>query len=170
MITIPHSEDIVVGEKCVIEEKDIPELKTILAFLIVESASRFNVAQRRLSLGIGRRNLEDRLIDYMIGLEALYLPDGNLELSFRLSLRIAFLLRTDPSERKETYYFVKKMYGTRSDIVHGKKRKLTKDEVGKLEELLRNSLKLWLNDKSNFSINKHSEGKLSNLFFTPETD
>ena len=164
-MTRPLSETIVQGEKCVIEEKDIPELKNIFTFLIAENDSRFNVAQRRLRLGNERSRLEDRLIDYMIGLEALYLPDGNQELTFRLSLRTAFLLCTDPNERKEAYNFVKEMYDTRSKIVHGKKYNLTKDEGEKLEELLRKSLKLWLIDKRKFS-----EGTLSNVFFTPETD
>lgn len=170
--TIPFFENIAVGEKCVIEDKDIPELETNLTFLINESDSRFNVAQRRLSLGIERKNLEDRLIDYMIGLEALYLPDGNQELSFRLSLRMAFLLYTDPIERKRMYYFAREMYKTRSNIVHGNKYDLNVDETSKLEELLRRSLKLWIKEKSKFSVNKlshsgklQSEGELDNLFF-----
>lgn len=164
---IPHSEDIVVGEKCVIVEGDIPELKKIIAFLISECASRFNVAQRRLLLGMERKSLEDRLIDYMIGLEALYLPDTNLELSFRLSLRIAFLLRSDPSERKKLYSFIKQMYDTRSNIVHGNKYSLIENDISKLEGLLRESLKLWILDKNYFSTDRDS-GILSNLFFNPE--
>ena len=164
---IPFLENIVVVEKCVIEEKDVPELKTILTFLINEGDSRFNVAQRRLSLGIGRKSLEDRLIDYMIGLEALYLSDGNQELSFRLSLRMSFLLRTDPKERKETYKFAKKMYQTRSNIVHGNKYSLIENDISKLEGLLRESLKLCILDKNYFSTDRDS-GILSNLFFNPE--
>ena len=170
--SIPFFEKTVIGEKCVIEEKEISELKTILEFLINEKDSQFIVAQRRLSLGRERKELEDRLIDYMIGLEALYLPDGNQELSFRLSLRMAFLLRTDPSDRKEMYSFAREMYKTRSNIVHGNKYDLNVGEISKLEELLRESVKLWIKDKNNFSTNKDpdsgklkSEGKLDNLFF-----
>ena len=169
---IPHFENIVVGGKCVIGEEDIPELKRIFTFLMSEDDSRFNVAQRRLSLGIERKSLEDWLIDYMIGLEALYLPDGNQELSFRLSLRMAFLLYTDPIERKGMYYFTREMYKTRSNIVHGNKYDLNVNEASKLEELLRRSLRLWIEEKSKFSVNKlshsgklQSEGKLDNLFF-----
>jgi hypothetical protein len=167
------SEMILRGETCIIEEKEIPEIKKIFDFLMAEKDSRFNVAQRRLFLGMERSNLEDRLIDYMIGLEALYLPDGNLELSFRLSLRIAFLLYTNPNERKEAYYFIKDLYDTRSAIVHGKKYNLTVNKILKLEDLLRKSIKLWIKDEKNFLTNKTSnsgklisEGTLSNLFFT----
>ncbi len=162
--TRPLSETIVQGEICKIEEKDVPELKNIFTFLVTENDGRFKVAQRRLSLGMERISLEDRLIDYMIGLETLYLPDGNAELTFRLSLRIAFLLYADPNERKEAFKYIKDMYNTRSTIVHGKKYNLTKDEISKLEELLRKSLKLWINDNTNFS-----EDKLSSIFFTTET-
>ena len=170
---IPFFINTAVGEKCVIEKGNVGELKAIFKFLIHEKDSRFTVAQRRLSLGIERKELEDRLIDYMIGLEALYLPDGNQELSFRLSLRVAFLLCSDLTKRKEMYKFIKGMYDTRSNIVHGTKHKheLNVDKVSKLEELLRRSLKLWICDKSNFSVNKsksgklQSEGKLDNLFF-----
>ena len=171
--SIPFFTNTAIGEKCEIKKEDAAELKVIFTYLINEKDSRFIVAQRRLSLGIERKELEDRLIDYMIGLEALYLPDGNQELSFRLSLRLAFLLYSEPAERKKTYYFVREMYNTRSDIVHGSKQHdLNVDEISKLEELLRRSLKLWIYEKRSFSVNKFSnsgilksEGKLDNLFF-----
>ncbi len=172
--SIPFFTNIAIGEKCEIKKEDVAELKVIFTHLINEQISRFIVAQRRLSLGIERKELEDRLIDYMIGLEALYLPDGNQELSFRLSLRLALLLHPEPAERKKTYYFVREMYNARSEIVHGSKRyDLNVDEIGKLEELLRRSLKLWIYDRRSFSVNKFSnsgilksEGKLDKLFFT----
>lgn len=171
---IPFFGNTAIGEKCEIKTEDVSELKTIFTFLINEKESRFIIAQRRLSLGIVRNEFEDRLIDYMIGLEALYLPHENQELRFRLSLRVALLLCSKPTKRKETYNFVREMYNTRSNIVHGTKHKpdLNVDEISKLEDLLRRSLKLWIYDKSNFSPNKYSksgilqsEGKLDSLFF-----
>lgn len=153
------------GKASIIEEKDIPELKSIFNFIVEQKDNRFDVARRRLSLGNERGIPEDRLLDYMIGLEALYLLDGNNELTFRLSLRISFLLYKDPAERKDVYHFVKNMYKIRSKIVHGDKPKIAKDEMDKLEELLRKSLKLWLENKSNFSIDN-----LTNMLFTSETN
>ena len=109
----------------------------------------------------------------MIGLEALYLPDGNQELSFRLSLRMAYTLETNPKERKALYTFIKNLYDIRSRIVHGDTYRLNVNEINKLNDLLRNSLKLWINDRNNFSIDKYSksgnltmEGTLNNLFYT----
>lgn len=164
-------ENIAVGEKCNIDETDIPLLKKIFEFLYTESDNRFKIAQRRLSLGIERKSLEDRLIDYMIGLETLYLPDGNEELRFRLSVRVAFLLYSG-TQRKDTFYFLKNMYSTRSNIVHGKKYKLNAEDINKLEDLLRKSVILWIEDKNNFSYASNTnsgklkiEGKLDTILF-----
>jgi hypothetical protein len=108
----------------------------------------------------------------MIGLEALYLPDGNEELSFRLSLRAALLLDSDKIERKLKYYFIRKLYRTRSNIIHGNTYTLNQMEIAQLEEILRLSIKLWIKDKTHFSKNEFSqsgklksEGKLDTLFF-----
>ena len=69
------------------------------------------------------------------------------------------------------------MYKIRSKIVHGDKPKLDKDEIDKLEEILRESIKLWIKDNTKFSTDQHSnsgklisEGVLSNIFFTSETN
>jgi hypothetical protein len=86
----------------------------------------------------------------MIGLETLYMPDGNAELSFRLSIRVAFLL-SPPPNRKDTFDFLKKMYNVRSKIVHGSEYDLKADDVSKLEELLRKSVILWIKNKNSFS-------------------
>lgn len=164
-------ENTVLGEECKIKTTDVALLCEIFDFLCTENDSRFKVALRRLSLGIERENLEDKLIDYMIGLEALYLPDGNAELSFRLSVRAAFLL-SSKIKRKNTYNFLKKMYNVRSSIVHGNKYELNIEDIKKLEELLRKSVILWIKDKNNFSITEKTksgkvkhEGKLNTILF-----
>lgn len=162
LIRFSAFESVVMGEKCNIEEVDIVMLCKIFDFLCRENDSRFKVAQRRLSLGIERKNPEDRLIDYMIGLEALYLPDGNAELSFRLSIRVAFLLFAG-DDKKEAFNFLRKMYGVRSSIVHGNKYSLSLEDIEKLEEMLRKSVILWIEDKNYFSVTeKTKSGKLKN--------
>lgn len=170
--TSPFYENIAIGEKCNIEDDNIDEPRNIVKYIIDEQDSRFTVAIRRLSLGMERKSLIDRIIDYMIGLEALYLPDGNEELSFRLSLRAALLLYSDKVERKQKYYFIRKMYRTRSNIIHGNTYTINPMEITQLEEILRLSIKLWIKDKSHFSITEFSrsgklksEGKLDTLFF-----
>lgn len=168
----PLLHNTVVGEKCEIKAEEIAELKEIYKFINSEKESRFIVAQKRLTFGLERKSPEDSLIDYMIGLEALYLPDGNQELSFRLSLRIAFLLSSGTKDRKELFMFIKDIYKTRSSIVHGSKYELSADIVARTEDILRASLKLWIKDKGNFTVNiftntgnLSSEGMLDNMFF-----
>ncbi len=152
-------ENIVIGEKCVLVKSEIEELSDIYQFITKEKDTRFNIAMRRLSLGMERRNIEDKLIDYMIGLESLYLPNGNDELTFRLSMRVAFLLG-DQDHRKEIFDFIKKMYATRSKIVHGNKHGLTNDDIIKIEGFLRDSIKFWIKDDASFS-----EDNLNDIFF-----
>jgi hypothetical protein len=155
-------ENIAIGEICNIQTTDIATLCKVFEFLFTEKDSRFHVARRRLSVGTERKSPEDRLIDYMIGLEALYLPDGNAELSFRLSMRVAFLLSSGTG-KKDTFNFLRKMYDIRSSIVHGNKYDLNAEDIKKLEELLRKSVTLWIEDKNNFSKNQ-----LNKIFFDVE--
>jgi hypothetical protein len=58
-------ENTVVGEKCNIESTDIRILCSVFDFLYNENDNRFKVALRRLSLGMERKNPEDKLLDYM---------------------------------------------------------------------------------------------------------
>jgi hypothetical protein len=164
-------ENITIGEKCSIETTDIDSLSKIFDFLCNENDSRFKVARRRLSLGVERKNPEDKLIDYMIGLEALYLPDGNAELSFRLSVRVAFLMFPE-TNKKDTFNFLRRIYEVRSSIVHGNKYELNTEDIKRLEELLRKSVLLWIEDKNNFSVTEKTnsgkvktEGKLDTMLF-----
>lgn len=172
-IQSPLFENTAVGKKLHIVEEDLPIINQIFKYLVEERNSRFHISVKRLSGGYERKKLEDRLIDYMIGLEALYLPDGSHELSYRLSLRIAHLLEHTPEEKKETYNYIREMYNIRSLISHGKNYTLNKDDVDKLEETLRKSIYIWINDKTNFETNQYSNsgrlkkyGKLDEIIFT----
>jgi hypothetical protein len=111
--------------------------------------------------------MEDKVIDYMIGLEALYLPGSdNANVSLRLQTRVASSLFLDPLKRSETTKFIKNMYDVRSIVMHGndEKRKqrtlrtyLNSDNVEKLENLLRSSIMKWINNSSDFSKEKFEE-------------
>jgi hypothetical protein len=155
-----------------LEEKNLPDLKKTLSFLIEETNARFRIALRRLSFGIERTNLEDKLIDYMIGLESLFLPGDHIELSFKLAMRIAFILYTDPNQRKTEYDFIRQMYEIRSDIVHGEQYKLNAQQVTDIEGILRISLKLWIKNPSKFTVGKkdpkgnYIPGMLTDVFFS----
>lgn len=167
MTTFPHFENTVLGKKCEITSSEVEELVELFNYILTEKDSRFGVAYRRLASGLERRNTEDKLIDYMIGLETLYLPDGSAELSFRLSLRVSFLLFKKQEERKTIFKFLRNIYNIRSQIVHGKDYKLSNEDILKVEDLLRLSIKLWVKDKTNFlaELKNEQDGKLNQIFF-----
>ncbi|NQU97697.1 MAG: hypothetical protein HQ548_08635 [Chloroflexi bacterium] len=61
----------------------------------------------------------DRLIDQMIGFEALLLSDNLGELGYRLRLRVAAFLGGGAIARRATAQEVKSAYDLRSRVVHG---------------------------------------------------
>jgi len=156
----PFGETIVMGDKCVLTSEEATELKTLYTKIKQNKHQQFIIASNRLGFGMERRSDEDRLLDNMIGLESLYLPDGNDELTFRLSLRVAFITRQEMAERKHMFEFIRKMYGVRSKIAHGKKYELTKEDISQIEEVLRQSLKMYLDKPANFS-----KQTLDNIYF-----
>ncbi len=83
--------------------------------------------QHRLKLPIGRlrnsikRNyIGDMAIEIGIALEALLLPDTNVELGYRLSQRVAYFFNDDPERRDHVKKVIKTYYrDIRSVAVHG---------------------------------------------------
>ena len=109
---------------------------------------------RRFNETFSRLSIEDKLVDYMISFESLYLSGENpSEMAYKLAHRASLLLSTEKEKRKQIFQEMKKAYSLRSDIVHGRKVKTIKianneynlsDFVQKIEEHLRSSLKLFL--------------------------
>jgi hypothetical protein len=87
-------------------------------------------------------NIENRIIDQMIAFESLYM-NYEQELSFRLSLRTAFLLRNRRNFSKTIFKNMKLAYNYRSKIVHGDNppsRDKLRHIIAKTEEYLRQSI------------------------------
>lgn len=81
---------------------------------------RIALALRRFTLAYERILPEDRLIDYMVALEALLLTrEEQQELAYRLGLRGAALLGANPDARLEIFSRLRRAYTVRSNIVHG---------------------------------------------------
>lgn len=75
---------------------------------------------RRLVDGFSRTRLDDRIVDYAIGLEALLLGDSKQdELSYRFRLRGAMVLGEVGEDRHQALEDFKDFYNARSAIVHG---------------------------------------------------
>ncbi len=85
----------------------------------LQGTPRFALAFRRWGEALGRLREEDRLIDYWVGLETLFTPDGTTELRFRAALRVAALLGRTADEREAIYRDLGTSYNRRSGVVHG---------------------------------------------------
>jgi len=74
---------------------------------------------RRWESSLTRANLEDKLIDAWISLEALLLGGDQGELAYRASIRLAEFLAASGANRQEIYEDTRMSYRWRSIIVHG---------------------------------------------------
>jgi len=99
------------------------------------STPSLSLAVRRFSIAADRQQLDDKLVDYFICAEALFLPDAEDELSFRLAIRAAHFLAEDKAEQRRVFEFFRRAYHARSRIVHGKTLKNLKDSSGKIVPL-----------------------------------
>lgn len=83
-----------------------------------------SICERRFNAAMDRVSLDDAIVDHLVAAEALFLRDSGApgdrgELSYRLSLRAATLLETQPARRTELFKFMKAAYTERSYIAHG---------------------------------------------------
>lgn len=86
---------------------------------------------------------EDKLINYMIAMEALYLHERD-ELSYRLSHRVSSLLGETDEERDEVFGNMRKMYRKRSEVVHGEQTSISDEEISALRKHVRDSIGLFI--------------------------
>lgn len=92
------------------------------------------------------QNADDkRLIDLAIALESVFSPEGKDEISFQLSQNCAEFIEETPSAKLETFKFIKRMYGKRSNLLHGNQKEYEKspattDDLDKFSTLIRRSL------------------------------
>jgi len=110
---------------------------------------RIDLALRRLESTYERKLNEDKILDYWIALEALFLPTQEAELSFRAALRIARYLGESHDERVEIFESVKSSYGVRSKVAHGARLRAEADLEGtvlRTGALLRRALVKALTD------------------------
>jgi hypothetical protein len=123
------------------------------------------LALKRFSEGVNRAGDDEALLDYWIACESLFGDDEQRgEMSYRLSLRLAYFVGRDPSERAEIRTLAKKAYGTRSAIVHGAKKVETKRVAGhakSMENLTRRALAKCI--ESNYRSRNEMNGLLEQL-------
>jgi hypothetical protein len=74
---------------------------------------------RRFSLACAQDSAAEAIIDFVIALEALFVPDAAGELSYQLRLNGARYLGETPEDRVRIFQLLKELYGLRSKLVHG---------------------------------------------------
>jgi hypothetical protein len=112
-----------------------------------KSDRQFAFVLRRFQTAYERRTDEDRLIDYWIGLEALFSAEPGIqgELTYRLSLRLARYLREALEGRRDIRKRARDSYRLRSRIVHGDPSPPDLgDTTRETEQLLREALVRWI--------------------------
>jgi len=106
--------------KSILEKKDI-RLFRIFWKKYSNSAKEnpwLDLAERRLLRMFYKMRIEDQFVDLMIIFEILFLPKGNAELKYRLSIIVASLLGKSFKEKMLIHKLFKVSYDIRSSIVH----------------------------------------------------
>ncbi len=121
----------VYGEEYVLLNNEIPaflDLWKLFQKIREKKRNRIEIALRRFNFAYTRLLPEDKLIDYIIGFEALLLKkDESQEFSYRLALRGSALLGKTTEDRRKIFAELKTAYNERSALVHGRE---TKEFVG----------------------------------------
>ena len=141
------------GEALIIKKNEITEL--VITYKNIKNCreDKFFIALSRLNFGMEKILLRDKLIDYITGLEALY-TESSGELRFRLSIFIATIFGNTLEEKEDIYNFIKNIYDARCEIIHGNKKKksLREEDLNRIENYLRVSLKSYLENSENFKL------------------
>ena len=87
--------------------------------LAIGNNTRFTLALNRFSSSYDEAKIEDKLLDLWIGLETLFSEGINMELKYRISLRIAYFLGKTADTRDKILTRTRESYDCRSSIVHG---------------------------------------------------
>jgi hypothetical protein len=157
----------------ILEEYEIETLKLILKAVSKLTHTSLQIAVSRFNGQYTRSSAEDRLIDAVVALEAIYLAGVNDELKFRLAIRAATHLGgNDKSERSRIFELVTNAYDLRSTIVHGSIHEITASKIykrglwkkpdellGDMTAILRTALKSILINigEENFGTKFHKE-------------
>jgi Apea-like HEPN len=107
-----------------------------------------------------------RFIQIWIGLEALFGPEERNELSYRISQRIAFFLKSNTDDVKELFKNVKNSYVLRSKIVHGLHLNYLKNvDVGEITLFVEKLIShVFLKELGDINIIREFENKKRDIF------
>jgi len=111
----------------------------------IGNKTQFALALHRFSSSYDEARIEDKLLDLWLGLEALFSEAVDRELTYRISLRVAYFLSKNYKKRKEIKEDILRSYKCRGKIVHGKQSKGDLKVITQLtERYLASSIRLCL--------------------------
>lgn len=84
-----------------------------------EPSGREEIALHRFCNAAAQDDDSEALIDYVIALEGLLVPNAQTEVGFRLCINGAHFIADEARERPRLFADLKKLYDTRSKLVHG---------------------------------------------------
>ena len=172
-----------------IDDNDLPTLKIstpmYFRWFMPELAKSYQREINKLSHELNKRVIPERLDrSFQFFVEAFRLPEpykfvafatcmetlfctGRSEITFQLASRIAWFLHpTDYKKRIETFARVKKIYGIRSDIVHGTNYSSSKIDIaeGELISLTMKSFYKVFDNDNIYNLFRHKNQELCNKY------
>jgi len=130
------------------EGGEFKEFWSIVVDQLAEPDDNYRVALDKFQNSFQRGNENDRLLDCVIALEALYLKSGEQqEMAYRLSQRGALLLSESEEEALDIKENLKEAYNKRSRLVHGSTADADRESVLRLHDLTRKSLATFIQMK-----------------------
>jgi hypothetical protein len=125
-------------------ETDFRTLEHIVRGLRRRSKDKhFNVAVDRLHFSVSRLRPQDRLIDLIIAMEAIF-GDNEGASTYKIAMRAAVFLGDNPMHRKSIADTIKRAYQERSALVHGGKNEsnaVMAQLTGQVHGLVRDALR-----------------------------
>jgi hypothetical protein len=122
------------------DEESSIGFKYVLNLLDKSNQTKFDKALITAIQWAGRavtaKTREESFLLYAIALESIILADNpDSELSYRLSLRIAYVLGSRKENRIEILKIAKRLYGLRSKLVHDGRYEITDLELGSMKSI-----------------------------------
>lgn len=107
---------------------------------------QLRIACDRLNRSYGKSMYDEKIVDFMIAFEALFVREKSINAGQIIGTGCSFLLGKTDEERKEMYDFLKEAYRLRNDIVHGSTIDYSEiDQTAfRLKEILRKSILMFL--------------------------
>lgn len=132
-----------------LKEGDVSKIKELYDTIKRTENRKYDLMIEKFLFALSGEGIKDdhRFLELVSILEMLYLRDINIELKFRLSLRVSKVLsKYLLMEVEEVFKNMKEIYDIRSGISHSGFHEDTRNYLDKLIDYTRKSIKLFLKD------------------------